>query len=125
MGKSFEEVTINNIARGKLINLINVNLRNMIEETLVEAALSNANMGGVEAKDVKAKLNIEISIAMLDDINYEVRGKVKKTLPTASCSSIALEDGTSLVFRSEGGDEYSPNQRTIEQEINEKINEKE
>ena len=115
--RKFEEVTINNIARGKLINVINVNLRNMIEETLAEAALSNANMGSVELKDVKAKLNIEISIAMLDDINYEVRGKVKKTLPTSSCTSIALEDGSSLVFRAEGGDEYSPEQRTIEQEI--------
>ena len=119
MSEQYKSVSIENIAEGKLIQFIDVNLTNLISEILSEASLTLADMGRVEPKDIKGKINIEVSIEMKDDRNYIVHAKVKKTTPQASCVSFAVQDGDKLMFKSSGGNEYSPDQRTIEEEIEE------
>lgn len=114
----FKKVNFDNIARGKLKQLVDNYLTATIQESIAQAKL-----GTVPLEDLKAKINIEIQITAIDEFHYGIDCKVKKTLPSVSCESIAMEENCDLLFREEGGDMDSPMQRTIEQEIDDQIKE--
>lgn len=114
----FKTVNFDNIARGKLKHLVDNYLSATIQESIAQAKL-----GTVPLDELKAKINIEIAITAMDEFHYAIDCKVKKTLPSVTCESIAIEEDCNLMFREEGGDMESPLQTTIEQEIENQINE--
>lgn len=114
----FAKVSFDNIARGKLKHLVDNYLSATIQESIAQAKL-----GTVPLEELKAKINIEIQITAIDEFHYGIDCKVKKTLPSVTCESIAIEEDCNLMFREEGGDMDSPMQRTIEQEIDDQIKE--
>lgn len=114
----FAKVNFDNIARGKLKHLVDNYLSATIQESIAQAKL-----GTVPLDELKAKINIEIQITAMDEFHYAIDCKVKKTLPSVTCESIAIEDNCDLMFREEGGDMSSPLQKTIDQEIDEQIEE--
>ena len=114
----FKTVNFDNIARGKLKHLVDNYLSATIQESIAQAKL-----GTVPLDELKAKINIEIAITAMDEFHYAIDCKVKKTLPSVTCESIAIEEDCNLMFREEGGDMESPLQTTIEQEIENQIKE--
>lgn len=112
----FAKVSFDNIARGKLKHLVDNYLSATIQESIAQAKL-----GTVPLEELKAKINIEIQITAIDEFHYGIDCKVKKTLPSVTCDSIAIEENCDLMFREEGGDNESPMQRTIQQEIDDNL----
>lgn len=106
--ESLTPVGFDTIGGGKLKVLVDSSIFTAVQEALIQKKFNNLEKCVV-------KINVEISIEPIDDMNFEIKGKVKKTIPKASCVSIAVGDEMGLYVRKDGA-EGSPLQGSLDDE---------
>lgn len=100
-------VSVETLGGGKVLKSANQAINASISETLIMQ-----KMGLLEDKPIKITIEITVK-ALEDEEGYEIKGKVKKTIPSSSCTSIAVGDEFGLFVRKDGR-EGNPLQESLD-----------
>ena len=111
MSIKFYSIGIQNIEGGKTQELIN----NYLDITAKDL-FKMADVHGVEAKKLKGKVMICLTIQPLSDLedHFSVSSEVTRVLPKITNSSLAIKKDNGLFVQHRGSDKDSPYQTTIE-----------
>lgn len=99
--------TFDTIGGGELKKLVDQYLAHAVSESLLQQ-----KMNIVEQSPIKISIDITVK-PLEEEEGFEIKGKVKKTLPSSSCVSIAVGDEFGLYVRKDGR-EGNPLQESLD-----------